>query len=356
MKINPTSDNRATAGSLFRMGIVGLGRQGVEHLRACMKLAGDGILSVTGICDVNPERLAALSRQYGLPGYGEPRMFLESGSLDAVILAVPNDQHAEVTSRALQAGLHVLKEKPLAMSMSDATQMIALASQQQRILRVAQQRAFHPHYQAAKGWVCRSGPLRFLDYTFCLNDTRASWYWRKTNGGGCWHGLGWHGCWTFSFLGLAPDEVCVHQITGKRPSSACDTDDSCFFTSLSTSGAFARMFLSVVHPAKREELFVEAEQGAMRLSRSGLLFYDGKGTPVAECAECKDWDGAYEAQIECFLADIRNQSNPFDPLSWRTMQLHSAALASADNSGRPVSVPRYLPLHLTHEHTLAIPA
>jgi predicted dehydrogenase len=96
-------------------------------------------IEVVALCDITPENLHA-----GVAAYGKPvaaysdynKMLAEHPELDAVVVVVPNFLHAPVTIAALEAGKHVLTEKPIATHMADATKMIETAMKQQRILEV----------------------------------------------------------------------------------------------------------------------------------------------------------------------------------------------------------------------------
>ncbi len=75
----------------------------------------------------DPAKRRELGRKYGVPAfdYGEYDALLDSGAVDAVYIALPNDQHRDFTVRAARRGVHVLCEKPLAMDERDCAAMIA---------------------------------------------------------------------------------------------------------------------------------------------------------------------------------------------------------------------------------------
>lgn len=318
---------------LPRVGILGLGRQGAEHLQACVRLAKQNKLVVGGICDVNPQRRRDLADATGVPTFADDQTMYRESRLDAVIVAVPNNLHAESTRIALENGLHVLKEKPFALSLSDGWSLASLASRNGLKLSVAQQRQFHPHYLTARRWTQQIGRIRFVDYSFCLNDTTDSWYWNKGHGGGCWHGLGWHGCWMFNFLGAHASQVCLQQLAGRRRATVLETDDTCFLTSLNSDGTLGRMFLSVVHPEKKEEVFIDADGGSVRLNRKGVELFDELGAQIASDFSQHSWAAAYEAQISSFLQRIDSPDTGIELFAWDTMLLHSVALVSAEAGG-----------------------
>ena len=79
---------------------------------------------LTAVCGRNRERAEELARKYGIPDvFTDYREMIERGGLDALIVAVPDDLHYDITMKALAAGLHVLCEKPLAMTAQEAWEM-----------------------------------------------------------------------------------------------------------------------------------------------------------------------------------------------------------------------------------------
>jgi predicted dehydrogenase len=82
------------------------------------------------VCGRNRETAQKLADTYGVPEvYTDYREMIASGKLDAIIISTPNDTHLAMTEAALNAGLHVMCEKPLAMNYAEAKRMAALAAE-----------------------------------------------------------------------------------------------------------------------------------------------------------------------------------------------------------------------------------
>jgi predicted dehydrogenase len=117
----------------LRAGVVGLGI-GRQHIRAYLD-APD--CDVTAICDIDEAALAAAAEEFGVPStFTDAQALFDSGLIDVVSIAVPNAFHAPLTIAALEAGLHVLCEKPMALSTADARTMVAAAEAADRQLGV----------------------------------------------------------------------------------------------------------------------------------------------------------------------------------------------------------------------------
>ncbi len=114
----------------------------------------------------NQEKLRVLGRRYRvehLCRYGELDQLLRSGAIDAIYIALPNTQHAACAMQAAEAGIHVLTEKPLAVTTSECKQMIEAARRSAVKLMVA----YRLHFDAATleiAELARSGQLGDLRY------------------------------------------------------------------------------------------------------------------------------------------------------------------------------------------------
>jgi predicted dehydrogenase len=111
----------------LRVGIVGLGYWGPNLARVMLDQED---LELAWLCDVDEERLSKFGRRY--PAAKTTACFqelLEDEALDAVFIATPVFTHADLAQQALRAGKHTFVEKPLAASVADADQLVALADE-----------------------------------------------------------------------------------------------------------------------------------------------------------------------------------------------------------------------------------
>jgi predicted dehydrogenase len=117
-----------------RVGVIGLGYGGETALKNYKLLPNVEVVALAGL---EEDRLAQLGRTYGVPHlYREYTDLLERDDLDAVSVAVPNKLHAPVVLAALERGLHVLCEKPLARTATEAETMVEAATKANRVLQV----------------------------------------------------------------------------------------------------------------------------------------------------------------------------------------------------------------------------
>jgi predicted dehydrogenase len=134
-------------GPVLRVGVVGAGLIAqVVHLPALRALSGRFVIA--GIADPSAVARDALAVRYGVPGVADHRALLDRAGLDAVLVCSPNGTHAEVTLDALDAGLHVLVEKPLCVTLADADRIDARAHKRDRVVQVGYMKRFEPAFES----------------------------------------------------------------------------------------------------------------------------------------------------------------------------------------------------------------
>ena len=127
-----------------RLAVVGVGHLGRHHARVAASLSG---VAMVGIHDHHPRRAEEISREFSLPIL--PDLEAVAGEAEAVVVATPTVTHAEIAGFFLDRGLHVLVEKPIAASVSEADDLLARASRARRVLQVGHVERYNPAIQAA---------------------------------------------------------------------------------------------------------------------------------------------------------------------------------------------------------------
>jgi glucose-fructose oxidoreductase len=150
---------------------------------------------LAGLVSGDPVKRAELAKKYGVErswSYEQYDECLKSGEIDAVYIALPNTLHQEYAQRAARAGVHVLCEKPMAMTEEDCVQMASAA----RAARVRMMVAYRLHFERANLEaieVLRSGRLgepRLFTSTFCTPVEPGNVRVRRETGGGVLYDIG----------------------------------------------------------------------------------------------------------------------------------------------------------------------
>jgi len=148
------------AGSrVLRVGVIGCGPIGLCHARA---LASCPQAALAGVCDVDVKRAEAAARAFGARAFGSARELIDRLKPEAVTIATPDHLHVDVALEAMQAGVHVFCEKPLATSADEARRLVEHAEANRVRLGVDYNRRFGFGYRQARAWIDagRLGELR----------------------------------------------------------------------------------------------------------------------------------------------------------------------------------------------------
>jgi predicted dehydrogenase len=135
----------------IRVAVAGVGEFGRNHVRVWSALEG---VELVGIVDTDAERARRIGAEFSTNVFPDLDALIAAG-VDAVCVAVPTREHANVGCRLLDAGLDVLVEKPMAASIEDAGRLISSAKRAGRILQVGHVERFNPAVAAARQIISR---------------------------------------------------------------------------------------------------------------------------------------------------------------------------------------------------------
>jgi predicted dehydrogenase len=143
--------------SKLRTGVIGVGSLGQHHARNYAELAGEGKGEFVGICDVSETQAREIAVKNGCPFFTDWRELLDK--VDAVSIVTPTETHCEIACAFLEKGVNVLVEKPIAMTLEEADQIIAAAEKSGAKLMVGHLERFNPAMVALRPHV--TNPLYF---------------------------------------------------------------------------------------------------------------------------------------------------------------------------------------------------
>ena len=179
----------------LRVAVLGTGAIAqIVHLPLLKSLPG---VEVRAVCDIDETKAGAIAKRLAIPHvFDEPDALFQSGTVDAVVICSPSHLHHSQAIGALEAGLHVLVERPLAIDPKAAEAAIAAAEAADRVLLVAYNNRFRPDTRGVKSFV-ESGELGDI---FSVHGTwfnrkvrpkRLTWrHRRELAGGGAFMDLG----------------------------------------------------------------------------------------------------------------------------------------------------------------------
>jgi predicted dehydrogenase len=137
--------------SVLAVAVIGVGAFGRNHARVYHELAQQGeAIRLVGVVDSNLTRAEAIAKEFNCRPFGSIEQLLSTHSeVQAASVAVPTVHHLTVSRQLMEAGMDVLIEKPLAPSLSEADELIALARKCRRIAQAGHLERFNPAVRAA---------------------------------------------------------------------------------------------------------------------------------------------------------------------------------------------------------------
>ncbi len=131
---------------MYRIGIIGCGK--IAQVRHIPEYLANEKAKICAVYDINQERAKEIASALNAVSYESVDALLSSG-LDAVSVCTSNDSHAEIAVKALDHGLHVLCEKPMAVTLEGAEKMVEAARKNGRILMIGQNQRLNGTHQRA---------------------------------------------------------------------------------------------------------------------------------------------------------------------------------------------------------------
>ncbi len=174
------------------MGLIGYGFAG-KTFHAPLIRAVEG-LSLRAVASSNADKVK--KDLPGMPVFSNPMEMIAQDGIELIVIATPNDSHAPLARAALSAGKHVVIDKPFALDMAEARELVALADRQERLLSVFHNRRWDSDFLAARFGV-ESGVLgRVTHFESHIDrfrpEVRDRWRERAVPGAGIWFDLGPH--------------------------------------------------------------------------------------------------------------------------------------------------------------------
>ena len=320
----------------LRIAFTGTGYISKVHAAAA-KTAG---AQLTAVVNHKPESMAGFARELGIPRqYANINDMLKDGGVDAVVISTPNYLHAPETIAALNTGVHVMVEKPMAMNAAEAEAMVKASQKSGALLMVAHCWRFDPEVLWLKDQVSagKLGPIiRTKGYGVHVNWGPAGWFVQKQfAGGGAMADMGIHALDTARFLLGDPKPVSVYARIGAYYKNF-DVDDTGVIIVNWDSGATSYIESGWWQP------HADGPEAATQLyGRSGFgqLFPTGLRLPNDEIVnpgfahprEPHCPQSLYDSQIAYFIKCTREGRTPTPGgmEGWLNMKVVDAAYESA---------------------------
>lgn len=266
---------------MLRIGIIGTG-WGARVQVPAFRSAG---LDVEGLAGRDPEKSKTTAESLGVPRVFKTwQELVASPSIDLVSIVTPPIHHRAVALAALEAGKHVIAEKPTAMNAVEAEEMLAAAeSRPHQVALVDHELRFLPAWRIARERVDEIGPLRFAEVRYASpsrGDRNRAWNWWSdaAQGGGVLGAIGSHIVDALRYLAgeIIGVRASLHTYVGERPYEggmrAVTSDDYASLELRLAGGVAASVLLSVVASVDEPTtITLHGERGGIRLINQSVL-------------------------------------------------------------------------------------
>jgi UDP-N-acetylglucosamine 3-dehydrogenase len=311
-----TSPWRPAGARELRVGLAGLGSMGRNHLRI---LSGRTDLVLAAVADPVGAALAAATSQTGAQGFDEPLAMIAEADLDAVVIAAPTTAHVPLALAAIEQGIAVLVEKPLAATTDEAMRIVAAARAAGVPVQVGHVERFNPAVLEL-GRLIDDG---WLSTVYSIASRRAGPFPARIRDVGVTVDLATHDADILSWIaGERPSRVYAE--TAQRIHAT--NEDLLFGLLQFPSGATGMLDVNWLTPAKRRQLVVVGEEGMFELDylTQRLTFTRATDTTNPRLI------GGYAPTFEGEVVDLPVSST--EPLAGEL----DAFISVVRNGGRPV--------------------
>lgn len=251
------------------VGIIGTGVIAEAHLRAYLALSDR--CRVVALCDIFPEKAQRLKEKYGLEAaevYGDYNEMLKRPDIDLVSVCTPPFTHLSASIACMRAGKHVLVEKPMALSLEECDEMIAVQKETNTYLGVVCQNRFTKENQILKALIDSKSAGRVL-----FGQVESFWYrgnsyydlwWRGTwekEGGGCTINHGVHQIDLLNWI-MGPPETVTAVLANIAHDNA-ETEDLSAAILTYKSGAVVTLAVNLVTHGQYQRLVFQCEKASI---------------------------------------------------------------------------------------------
>jgi predicted dehydrogenase len=289
---------------MFNVGVIGL-RMGETHARGIQKISaqitGEKRPYLAALCDTDSVKLKALGEEFGVRKlYTDYRDMIADPTLDAVVIASPDQEHRRMSEDALAAGKHVLCEKPLALTREDLAAIVEAAEKSDRIFMVGQICRFTPGFYKAKELIEQGaiGELTYVEseYAHDYSEIYRAGTWRTDPlrngvvGGGC------HAVDLLRWIAGDPDEVVAYGVH-KTFADVTVYDDTHIAILHFPDGVIGKVFCSI---------------SCRRPYTMRSVFYGTKGTIITDNTSPSMWLYTQETDEEHPYGCLKGTEIPID--------------------------------------------
>lgn len=344
----------------MKYALIGCGRIAVNHIKAAL----NNHLELCAVCDVKPEAMEALLSKYGLEKdasihrYTDYRTLLETEPLALASIATESGIHAEIALACIDAGVHVIIEKPMAMNMADAEEIIRRSDKKNVKVSACHQNRFNIAVQETRKALEAGRFGRLSHGTVHVRWNRGRSYydqapWRGTwaQDGGCLMNQCIHGIDLLRWM-MGDEVESVYGVTKQQFHDYLEAEDVGLAVVRFKNGAIGTIEGTTnVYPKNLEEtLYIFGETGTVKLGGTSTNnidvwnFSDERETDEKnrglQEATSNVYGNGHTSLFADMIAAIKENRRPYvDAVAGRNALEMILAIYKSQKAGQPVKLP-----------------
>ncbi len=289
---------------MLRIAIVGAGAISSAHIKAYLQFPEK--CRIVAVCDIYSEKAEKLVAQYQLPAkvYKDYSDLLEHSEIDLVSVCTPPYTHAETSIAFLNAGIHVVVEKPMASSLEECDRMLEAAKNSGKLLSVVAQNRFTTPMMKLKNVLETRlmGPIVHtqVDSFWWRGYSYYDLWWRGTwekEGGGCTLNHAVHHIDIFQWMNGMPAEITA--VMSNTSHDNAEVEDLSIAIARYPDGSLAQITSSVVHHGEEQQLIFQGKKARVSVPwKVAASKSKQNGFPEEDSALELELQNVYESQPE----------------------------------------------------------
>ena len=344
----------------MKYALIGCGRIAVNHIKAAL----GNRLEIAAVCDIKPEAMEALLSKYGLEGdgsirrYTDYRKLLEENDLQLIAIATESGLHAQIALDCIDHGVNVIIEKPIALSMADAEEIIRHGKQMGVKVCACHQNRFNPAVQETRKALeaGRFGKLSHGSIHVRWNRnrdyyTQAPWRGTWAQDGGCLMNQCIHGIDLLRWM-MGDEAEEVYGVTRQQFHDYLECEDVGMAVVKFRNGAVGTVEGTTnVYPQNLEEtLYLFGQTGTAKLGGTSTNHIDvwqfadederdGRIKGLREATSNVYGNGHTALYADMMDAILQNRAPYVDAAAGRNALELVLAIYESSFSGRPIKLP-----------------
>ena len=289
--------------------VVGIGKQATEdHIPA---LLASTSYEIVGLIENNASKHDAIKKRYSALVYQSIEEAIAEDTPDIAVLTLPHSEYRHAIELLAAKHVHIIKEKPFAVSLNEAALYQRLIEQHDISIHVTLQRRFNPIFASVPQLIRSIGKVFAIEgkYTFNIGHLDEGWRAKSgQSGGGALIDMGYHIVDLLVWYFDLPDYVTASTADGNREGQKYDVEDTVYlnfrYGEDDKNTTLGNVIVSRVFPEKQEYLHIYGTRGSVRVERGRVERFDSDGESVESLTREGHWPSALVEQYEVFAHDI----------------------------------------------------